>query len=531
MNIKKYIQKALITIAFSLFQTFLFANNILVNNVSLTGQNPASQYTMVKFDISWENSWRTSTPENKWDAAWIFVKYRRKAEKNWHHAYLNNEGHIAPTGSEITPGFVVTNISFDAKTNPAVGVFLYRNADSVGTGNVNYTGVQLRWNYGVSDLAEYDSVEVCVFALEMVYIPTGSFYVGDGPGSNSRGCFVAGNTQDPFQITSEEAITINNQNNTQLWQTNATHNDATIGPRGTLPAEFPKGYQSFYIMKYELSQYMYKEFLNKLTRKQQGNRVSATKDSIFMAEATNLKVPQNRNGIKVMLDPGGSLPRVYGNDLNNNWIEGEDGDGQHIACNWISFYDLRAFADWSGLRPFTELEYEKACRGPLPPVANEYAWGNIDIKIVKVISNSGKASEVAQNPNVNIAHGNETGGPLRCGIFARSDKNIDRERAGAGYYGVMEMSGNLSEYTYSVGLTNNRSFNGNNHGDGIIDENGSANVAGWPLNGGLKGSNWLYSTEVWQINAHQTSARNQTSQSQTNRRWNTAGLRLGRTQP
>ena len=31
---------------------------------------------------------------------------------------------------------------------------------------------------------------------------------------------------------------------------------------------------------------------------------------------------------------------------------------------------LISFADWAGLRPMSELEYEKACRGPLPP----YYW-------------------------------------------------------------------------------------------------------------------------------------------------------------
>lgn len=39
------------------------ANNIAVANTRIVGQNAASNYTHVKFDISWENSWRTSTLE------------------------------------------------------------------------------------------------------------------------------------------------------------------------------------------------------------------------------------------------------------------------------------------------------------------------------------------------------------------------------------------------------------------------------------------------------------------------------------
>jgi hypothetical protein len=33
----------------------------------------------------------------------------------------------------------------------------------------------------------------------------------------------------------------------------------------------------------------------------------------------------------------------------------------------------------------TELEYEKACRGPLMPVANEYAWGTTTISATTAI--------------------------------------------------------------------------------------------------------------------------------------------------
>ena len=172
MNIKTEIQKTLILIALSLSQTILFANNIEVKNVSLTGRDPVSKIMMVKFDISWENSWRTDTLESNWDAAWIFVKFRVKTKTEWYHAYLNDSNHVVPSGSVITPGLVVTDTAFDPAKNPAVGVFLYREAN--GTGDVSYENVQLRWNYGVNGLANHDSVEVAVFAIEMVYIPEGA---------------------------------------------------------------------------------------------------------------------------------------------------------------------------------------------------------------------------------------------------------------------------------------------------------------------------------------------------------------------
>ena len=74
---------------------------LLVSNVYLTGQNTADNYTFVKFDISWENSWRTSAAPNNWDAAWIFVKYR-VGTGNWMHATLRASDHIAPAGSTIS---------------------------------------------------------------------------------------------------------------------------------------------------------------------------------------------------------------------------------------------------------------------------------------------------------------------------------------------------------------------------------------------------------------------------------------------
>jgi hypothetical protein len=71
-------------IAFAIFcltTVTAFANNIAVSNASIVGQNTtagvnnASNYSMVKFDLSWENSWRTSTGPSNWDAALLLVKY------------------------------------------------------------------------------------------------------------------------------------------------------------------------------------------------------------------------------------------------------------------------------------------------------------------------------------------------------------------------------------------------------------------------------------------------------------------------
>jgi len=503
----------------------LRANNVQVSNIALTGQNTASDFTMVRFDIGWENSWRTSTLESNWDAAWVFVKYRRTSENIWNHALLNNTGHNAPAGCTITPGVMNTSLPFAAATNPAVGAFIHRSAD--GIGNINFANVQLRWNYGANGLADFDSVEVCVFAIEMVLVPQGAFWVGDEifPGSNSSGRFVAGSTTTNFQVTSEATLTIGNTAPTELWGTGTNWNN-TIGPAGSLPAAFPKGFGTFYLMKYEVSQLLYREFLNKLTRAQQVARVSAVSLGIFMRDNNTGTTPTHRNGIKVMTDPGENTPRVYGNDLNNNGIEGESGDGQHIACNFLSYEDARSFADWCGLRPYSELEYEKACRGTLNPVTNESAWGNTNVAYATSIANAGQPTERAGNTGSNCVFNSAGGvqGPLRCGSFA--GPTTTRELAGAGYYGAMELSGNLFEYCLSVGVTTQRTLNRHIHGNGFLPAWGTADAT-WPTDCGLRGGSWVATG----TSNHQTSDRQSANTQNSSQRIREYGVRLARTDP
>jgi len=47
------------------------ANNIAVSNTKLTGQDKTNDYTLVQFDITWENSWRTSSESNNYYFAWL----------------------------------------------------------------------------------------------------------------------------------------------------------------------------------------------------------------------------------------------------------------------------------------------------------------------------------------------------------------------------------------------------------------------------------------------------------------------------
>jgi len=450
--------------------TTAFANNIAVSNVRLTGQNTTNHFTLVEFDISWDNSWRTSVGPSNWDAAWVFVKYRLKTQTTWNHASLNwvdgtgsGDGHTVPTNATIAS-------ANDNGSGNSYGVFIYRNADML-QGSVSYNDVQLRWDYGDDGLADGDSVEVCVFAIEMVYVPQASFELGSG-GSETNHFYKYPTTTNTYTVSNENAITIGASAGNLYYNADNSYAGDQAGP---IPAAFPKGYDAFYCMKYEISQVQYAEFLNKLTTTQDNNRFP------------------NANGNQRQAITGSPGTHTSSNP--------------NVACNYLSWADVAAYLDWASLRPMTELEYEKACRGTLAAVANEYPWGTIDLAgSAYTLSNAGATNEgIATNYSTSAGNASYDasvggiGGPLRCGIFAANSSNTSRETAGATYYGIMEMGGNLRERTVTVGNAIGRAFTGIN-GDGTLGTSGDANTTNWPSNtatgvgyrGGYWYSGWSY---------------------------------------
>jgi len=462
----KHYRQKLILILVAIFSSInLFSNNITVSNLSLTGKNTTDHYALVQFDISWENSFRLSSAPSNWDAAWVFVKYRYPGGA-WQHVFLNDIGNVAPEGSSISIGLSNPSNSFNSTTNPGLGAFFYRNAD--GNGSFTKTGVQLRWNYGANGVGDNDEVEIKIFAIEMVYVPQGSFYIGSG-GTEAGPFYKYPNSSVPYQITSEAAIPVGATTN-YLYYEHTTYSSDQLGP---VPAIYPKGYNAYYCMKYEISQQGYVDFLNNLTTTQSTSRF--TVQSAY------------RNGI-------GVSNSVY---YTSN---------PYIACNFLGWPDIVAYFDWSGLRPMSELEFEKACRGPLTPVVNEYIWGTTGIASSPyTLSNGGTSNEIiASNYNVSTSIGNAAhslstprngaiNGPVRVGIFAGTPGNSNRVSAGATFYGIMEMGGNLWERPVTVGNPTGRAFDGT-HGDGLLSATGFANVSTWPgsdaVGSGFRGGHW-----------------------------------------
>jgi formylglycine-generating enzyme required for sulfatase activity len=317
---------------------------------------------------------------------------------------------------------------------------------------------------------------------------------------------------------------------------------------------WPNGYSAFYAMKYEITQEQYVKFLNDLSRVQQGNRVGATVSGNTIA---NYYVMSNgvsvsaRNGIRAPASGNGTTPTtvVFGNDFNANGTFNETDDGQTIAANWLNWPDLCAYADWAGLRPMTELEFEKLAHGPTSPTYSEYAWGNTTITQATSITNSGRGSEVAGNAGNGLAtYGSHASvqGPLRTSFAATNATN--RLAAGAGYYGAMELSGNATERAVTLGNSTGRAFTGT-HGDGTLTTTasfeGNATNTDWPgingttnkgvtagTGGGWRGGNWNDST-ISSTNSSQyawTADRNITTGGVTTRD-NEGGGRCVRTAP
>jgi len=464
----------------------LYSNNLAITNIS------APSTTSIQFDISWNNSWYAAAPSNNWDAVWIFVKTQvcSAGSSPWAHANLSTN-----SGDHSVGGGV---LQIDAVSD-GKGVFIRRSA--LGAGHITSATVVLQFSgsYTVAD-TNYE-----VIGIEMVYVPQGSFTVGDGSTNNSThsvNSFGTNNTSTPRTISGEDAIA----------QDGLRNNSSSTSGHNAIIAAFPKGFNAFYCMKYEISQQQYVNFLNLLDFGQQVTRTAVIPSSSAGTAALASTSGDNRNSIEIST-PGVafSTPAVYGNDLNGNNIFDEATDGGNIACNYLSWEDLKAYLDWAALRPMTELEFEKAARGSNASVLNEYPWGSTTINqaISSSLTNGAQASEVSTSTADGLcahnAGASTTLGPLRVG-FAATSSTI-RTGAGASFYGIMDMGGNVWEQAYQCGWVSGPSrtstpiFTGL-LGNGTLDALGNADQTNWGGGNALsvvRGGNWENAAQRVQI--------------------------------
>lgn len=575
------------------FFLFLFAsswaNGIKVSNVLLSGFNTEENFTLINFDLRWENSWRYSSESgiNNWDAAWVFVKFRTGSSnpifenvpltdesavvtlpttsnlrvgmpvkirgngsisantiissidsptqitlsskvdidkvfnrttleffRIWEHAYLSSSGHSVGTGMKSDIGLLAPDQAWDAKTNPVLGIFIYRS--SAGVGDIDLKKLALKWTYSDNGLAQNSIVEVQVFAIEMAYVPQGGFYLGDGlneQGRLTQANSISGNTV-PFRVSSSlptlQGNDVSSSSNHLSARLGSDDSFDLVGTQiANLSSNFPSGFKAFYCMKYEISQGQYRDFLNTLTGSQQDNCININSENnpinvgsyvggtfwesgnIIISYGSNL--PKNRIGLRWVEETGaGGLNKLFACDLNpSSSLPGgvnEIDDGESLAMGLIAWSSGAAYLDWSGLRPMTELEFEKACRGPKEFVQSEFAWGEdaSSIQIINSLVDAGKPTEAPSSPSSNANLLAKIIGPVRVGSFASSSST--RVDSGSSFWGIMNLSDNNWDRIVSIGNIAGRSFTGL-HGNGQLLVDGRADVDFWPGINGNDNSN------------------------------------------
>jgi formylglycine-generating enzyme required for sulfatase activity len=408
-----------------------YSNALNVTNLSVNQTNGT-----VTFTLQWSNSWRVSTVPFNWDAAWVFVKFREcgvAPTTSWTHGLVSTT-----LGQHTYPGAIQPVLSdgsgsgIDAAPNNT-GVMFRQSAVGLYPTAGPYTITLQLTNLPAAGT----EIDVKVFGIEMVFIPQGAYSLGDGSGS----AYYRFTQQN---ITGEGAV--------------------NVFPNGTstaLPANYPKGFAAFHIMKYEISQGQYAEFLNTIN-----------------SNAQTARYYNNLGSFRFTISNAGAPPQIFSAARPDR------------ACNFLRWDDVAGYLDWACLRPMTEMEYEKACRGEAAPIPDEFAWGNTATPNAQQISfttPSENGTEIILNAGANMVYNNTTfsggdggQGPARVGIFALPT-TATRAEAGATYYGVLEMSGNVAEAVVPVSA--NASTYTRVWGDGNLSAAGTHDAATWPAPG------------------------------------------------
>jgi hypothetical protein len=282
------------------------ADNLKIEDATVSPRD--ARTATVRFDISWDGSWRH---EANHDAAWVFFKVRPEGATEWQHVRLVADKVLNPTGYGQEKGGTPLDFIVPDGKDGFLGMFVRRA--EYGVGKVTATEVTAAWDLSANKGITKDTkVSLRAFGIEMVFVPEGPFYLGGGTDPNHFYQYTDGRQHTlPYRVTSAGAIPTGQQAG-KLW----ARRGAQPEDNGEIPAAFPNGYAAVYCMKRHIMG-QYASFVDTLTPAQ--------------AAAHN--------------------PALAG--IN-----------KHGGVSWA---DGAAFAAWAGLRPMTELEYEKVTRGPMEP--------------------------------------------------------------------------------------------------------------------------------------------------------------------
>jgi hypothetical protein len=316
------------------------AEGPLIENVTIAPRD--ARTATVRFDIAWDNSWRDKVSH---DAAWVFLKVRADGAAEWQHVRLAADKVLNPTGYGRGEGTPLDHIVPDGDDG-FVGLFVRRVAE--GKGPLAARGVTAVWDLTANPGIPKDlkGVSLRPFGIQMVYVAEGPFHLGSG-GTEINGFYMytdGSQNIQPYRVTRAGAIPTGRRHGA-LW----AWKGAQPEDGGEIPAAFPNGYGAFYCMKYKVSRTAYADFMNTLTP----------------AQADKHYHP------RIVIRSGEAPPYTY--------VPHKKADRFKWGALGLSWADGAAFAAWAGLRSMTELELEKAVRGPREPVPDEIGgpsyWG------------------------------------------------------------------------------------------------------------------------------------------------------------
>ena len=396
------IQKNIVSSGYCSTNNNSLTDFMLVQNVTTVGNNPANKTIQIQFDLSWGYSWRDNI---NWDAAWVFAKYKG-SDGIWRHAKLNTTGYSIASSK-------VVNVTSDK-----LGAFIYSGFN--GEGRFESPETQLQWNYGLDGLTSVTGLEVRVFAVEMVYVPQGDFNVAKRFATNNNDYWdrwwVFSASGNNFPVINTRLTPVLNYgpeySPTQIRIKGDagidSNNDGIVDITG-----YPTGFRPFYCFKFEISEQQYADFLNCLT--------SSQKTSLGVAGSGTITLTNNE---------------FFSSTPNR-------------ACIGMNALRSLAFADWSGLRPMSILEMNKASYGPINPQSN-WDW------IFPVGNYFGDYYSIFDVGNYD-------------------SPNSNRFNSGSSYYGIDDLSSNAIEFIVNLTAYNFSAVNGN----GELDLTGAHNVSGW----------------------------------------------------
>jgi hypothetical protein len=350
----------------------------------------------VSFDLTWPNA---AQPGTHHVALWVFFKARAPGSAEWRHVRLATDPPSSGGSGAASPGGVVVNpkgfgqeggapLEFVVPTGKDgfTGMFLRRTQDGKGTLTASNVTALVEWETNIQpptpntqhptpDALKPETrnltPEVRIFAIEMSYVPEGAFDVGSST-RNSQNRLFAYTGQDvtrterhfqtdfsdfpdntpTYRIKGPGAIPTGRQPG-KLWAQGLTPEDG-----GEIPASFPNGFAAFYCMRDVLSQGQYTAFLNTLTDAQ----------------------------ARMRYYPDGHGPEIKRTGDPSRYTYTASSPGE--PCPFISWADGAAFAAWAGLRPMTELEYEKS--GGSGGDFRNMNVGGLNERMVSIASASGR---------------------------------------------------------------------------------------------------------------------------------------------